>query len=525
MNKSLQDLALLDIHIFLEAYQIKTERGEILDFKDHPYLWDIYQDESKFIAIRKAAQIGFTTAAIIKSIWLAKARKMDIIYTMPTSGDAENLVKTKVNRIIEQNPVLQEWVSGSTLDKKQVGNSVIYYPGTWTPRAALSVSSDLNIHDEVDRSNLPVIEQFSSRLQHSKYGFQWLFSNPSTPDVGVDKLWNRSDQKHYFYTCSKCNKKQYLTMKNIYEGKDFDPIQKTGYYFGCVKCKVPLERYKGEWIARWEDKNEVSGYWISLLMNPKITADYIKLQERTKPADFFDNFILGIPHTGSGNIVTKDVFLRNLTDRINRQEGRIVIGVDPGVVMRYVIGNQEGLFYYGECTGYKELELLLKRWPKAIMVIDQGGDIVGSRDLRERYKNRVFLAFYGSPKKDGELFDWNDDANTVTIDRNNGIQLLIDEFTDKRIPIYGTETDWYDYWVHWSHIHRTVEEDRMGRPVYKWVRTDRDDFVHATLYWRCGIDRFMNGPGAIIDIQSTLGEIGYTASPDGKFMITRRQSY
>jgi hypothetical protein len=314
-------------------------------------------------------------------------------------------------------------------------------------------------------------------------------------------------------------------MKNIFEGPNFNVQDKTGYYYGCVNCKHELDRHQGEWIARWPDKKEVSGYWISLLMAPTISADYVKLQERTKPADFFDNFILGIPHTGTGNTITKDIFLKNLTDKVNPQDGRIVIGVDPGVVMRYVIGNNRGIFYYGECTGYKELELLLKRWPNSIMVIDQGGDIVGNRDLRERYKNRVFLAFYGEERTNGELFAWNDDAQTVTIDRNNTIQLLVDEFRDKRIPIYGTELDWYDYWVHWSHIYRIVEENRHGRPVYKWTRSDRDDFVHATVYWRTGIDRFMeNEKGAIINIKEQLASNGYTADATGQYMI-RRQTY
>lgn len=520
-----EELALLDIHIFNEIYGIKTENGTLLDFTRHSFLWDIFSDMSTHIAIRKAAQVGFTTTAIIKSLWLAKAKKMDIIYTMPTYSDVHTLVTSKVNRIIEQNPIFQQWVAKKdTVEQKRVGDSVIYYRGTWSEREALSTSSDLNVHDEVDRSNMKVIEQYYSRLQHSKYGYQWLFSNPSVPDFGVDRLWNRSDQKHWFLTCDDCGKKQFLTMKNIIEGEKFDREQLLGYYFACVNCKAQLNRNKGEWVARWKNK-EVSGYWISLLMCPWVSADHIKLLERTKPADYFDNFVLGIPHTGSGNVVQKDMIMRNLTDEINRQEGRIIIGVDPGVDIRYVIGNREGIFYYGACKNYDELDSLMKRWDKAIMVIDQGGDIIGSRQLREKYKNRVFLAFYRSDRNTEALFDWKDDEGVVTIDRNNTIQLLIDEFTDRRIPLYGTETDWYDYWVHWSHIYRVVEEDALGRPRYKWVRSDRDDWVHATVYWRTGMDRFMNGEGAIIDISETLGTVGYTASADGKRMINPKQTY
>lgn len=522
---SKEEIALLDIHLFNDIYQIRNEVGTILDFKDHAFLWDIYGDTAPHQAIRKAAQIGFSTTAIIKSLWLAKAKKMDMIYTLPTGGDVRDFVNSKINRIIQQNPIFTEWTKDrDTVEQKRIGDSIIYYRGTWSERAALSVTSDLNVHDEVDRSNLPVIEQYYSRLQHSKYGWQWLFSNPSFPDTGVDKLWLRSDQKHWFVKCSGCNLQQYLTMKNILETKESNAKQRD-YYYGCNKCGKELNRKKGQWVKRWSNIDEVSGYWISLLMAPWVPANQIKLLERTKPADFFDNFVLGQPHIGSGNSVPKDVIMRNLTDEINRQEGRIVIGVDPGVDIRYVVGNREGLFYYGQCKDYDELDKLMKRWDRAVMICDQGGDIIGSRLLREKYKNRVFLATYVQSKKNDELFKYDDNKGTVNIDRNNTIQLVIDELTDRRIPIYGSETDWYDYWTHWSHIYRVVEEDTFGRPRYKWQRSDRDDWVHATVYWRAGMDRFMSGEGAIIDISSKLGETGYEATPDGKNLIIPKQQY
>lgn len=522
MDPLAKQLAEQNIHCFIDAYNIKNEQGNILDFHKHAFLWDIYEDFSPHQAIMKAAQIGFTTTAIIKSLWLAHTNKMDMIYTMPTYSDVNTLVTSKVNRIIEQNPILQQWTAKKdTIEQKRVGESLIYYRGTWSEREALSVSSDLNVHDEVDRSNLKVVDQYYSRLQHSKFHWQWLFSNPSVPEMGVHKLWSRSDQKHWFVRCTSCGKKQYLVMENIVKN------DKGEWYFGCKECKAELDRNNGQWVARWKDKtynkdtnpNGVNGYWISLLMAPWVSADTIKDLEKNKPADYFSNFVLGLPYTGSGNTVIKDTIMRNLTDTMNTQEGRIVIGVDPGIDIRYTIGNEQGLFYYGECKGYAELEALMKRWPKAIMVIDQGGDLIASRELRAKYPNRIFLAYYRQDRNSEEIFKWDDNECSVTIDRNKTIQLVIDEFTDRRIPIQGNETDWYDYWLHWSHIYRVSEENNLGQLKYKWLRSDRDDWVHATVYWRAGMDRFMSGQGAIIDIQTELGEVGYTSDATGKHLL------
>ena len=57
---------------FLDYYDIKNDQGQPLDFKDHAYLWDIYKDLTPKQVVLKAAQIGFSTTANIKALWLAK---------------------------------------------------------------------------------------------------------------------------------------------------------------------------------------------------------------------------------------------------------------------------------------------------------------------------------------------------------------------------------------------------------------------------------------------------------------------
>ena len=49
----------ISIHAWLKTNQIKTEGGKPLDFHHHRYLYDIYCDNSKYLACLKAGQIGF----------------------------------------------------------------------------------------------------------------------------------------------------------------------------------------------------------------------------------------------------------------------------------------------------------------------------------------------------------------------------------------------------------------------------------------------------------------------------------
>lgn len=509
------DQASLSIHVFLEKYGITNDQGQKLDFKEHAFMWDVYKDWSSKLVCMKAAQITFSTTMINKCLWLARYRGMDIIYSLPTVSDVGDFVAGKVNRLINNNPIFQQWTADKdSIEQKSIGKNKIYFRGTWTERAALATPADLYVADEVDRSKQDVVSQFSSRLQHSKFGWEWHFSNPSTPGNGADKMWQKSDQKHWFIKCE-CGYEWYITMQNIMHKED-------KAYFGCLKCKKELDRRKGRWIPRYAGR-EISGYWIPLLIAPWVSAQKILELKRDKSEEYFANFVMGQPYIGKGNVLTKNLLFQNLTDRINPQDARPVIGVDTGVDIRYVIGNKYGLYYYGQCQDYSELENLMNRYPTAIMVIDQGGDIIGPRKLRERYRGRVFLCYFRQDKKDDKLIKWDDMEYTVIADRNKNIQLVVDEFTERRIPIYGTEAEWYDYWLHWSHMYRVADEDEnTGETKYIWMRNDRDDFALATVYWRIGMDRFNHGQVDIVDPSMQLPKFGYEAKPDGTAFIPLR---
>ncbi len=515
-------LSTKNIHVFLENYQITNDQGQKLDFKDHAYLWDIYQDFSPKQAVRKAAQIGFSTAANIKALWLAKNRGMDIIYSLPSASDIKDFVSGKTNRLIANNDIFQQWTADKdSIEQKRVGNNVIYFRGTWTERAAIAIPADLYISDETDRSKQEIVTQYATRLQHSKYGWEWYFSNPSVPGNGVDKYWGLSDQKHWFIKCEcgkgEFNGRQYLTMENLIYSKIGVP------YFGCKFCSKELDRQHGEWITRYKNK-DWSGYWISLMMNPKITAEYVLNKKKEFSDEQFTNFVLGQPYIGKGNVLTKMMFFQNLVNQTNPQDSRPIIGVDTGKGINYVIGNRYGLFHFDKCDDYAPLEALLKRWPTSIMIIDQGGDIIGPRKLREKYPNRVFLCFFRQDRKNDQLISWNDNDGTVTADRNKVIQLVVDEFTEKRIPIWGTESDWWDVWTEWAGMYRTSEENTLGVPIFTWNKpsSGRCDYPFSIVYWRIGMDRFLETSATFHDPSGdSFASPGLDVSPSGKTFLPK----
>jgi len=534
-DEASRTLAKMDADAWVDYYKIKNEKGDPIDWYNHQFQIDIYNDQSKNLVVMKAAQIGLSTLEIIKTIRDAESNKMDIIYTLPTDQDVGVFVGGKVNRIISNNPSMEILTKDKdTIEQKRIGKSQVYFRGTWSKKAAIMVTADRLVHDEKDSSKQDVIADYQARLQHSKFKQTHVFSHPSVPNSGVDIEWQISDKKEWFIKCPHCGYSQMLTWNTEDPKKMSINIDKA--QFECKKCHGVLEnrdRRIGTWKPRKGKENaEYSGYHISLLMAPWVSAKEIikkhnKVVEGKQTMDFFYNKVLGLPYSGGGNSVTEDMIKNAITPEKNLMQGRIVIGVDTGIKLRYVYGNKQGILGYGEMTDYvpdevnnlapnETLEYFLKVFPNSIMVIDQGGDIIGARKLRDKYPGRVFLCHYARDRKTMQLIRWGekDESGNVIVDRNRMIQLLVDFWRDKRFRLYrGTKADYHEYWLHWSHIYRISEENTLGVVEYKWLRSNRDDWVHATLYWYVGLTRF-GSSGSIVGADEIRQADSYVVNPD-----------
>lgn len=510
-----EQLAEHDIHCFIEAYQIKNEQGLLLDFYNHMFLWDIYSDMSPLQAIIKPPQIGCTVMMIVKALWIAKNKNKDIIYTLPTQADVSDMGGGKVNRLVAQNPIFKKWVKDhDSIEQKAVADNIIHFRGTFTTKSAMMVTSQLNIHDEVDASKADVIEQYETRLMSNDVNnrWRWYFSHPDLVGLGVHKYFLLSDQKHYFITCHHCKKEQFLSWDLTDKTKMSIDLNKE--IFICKHCGGELsdeDRRVGRWIKRFNDNRPFSGYWINQMMCCWISAKKICADYREKSPHYFYTRVLGLPYAGSGNQVTAEVIERNLNDTVNLQDGRIIIGVDSGLPMWVVIGNSKGIFYYGSVKTWDEIEQFMRRWPNSIVVGDQGGDLIGIRSLQQRYPHRVYLVYYRRDRKTQSIIKWgeNEEEGVVIVDRNKAIQLVIDEFTDRRLTLYGNKTDWHDYVTHWLNIYRTTEEDKSTmQPTYVWERNGADHLVHATVYFRVGLDKFRDTGTSFFEPSNRKNEIG-----------------
>lgn len=507
----------VSIHSWIQSNQIKTETGQPLDFHTHRYLFDPYADTSPFQCSEKGGQIGFSTKAILTAHHTCQFKGLDIGYILPTVEMVQKFVGSKVNRMAQQNSCMQESMKDKdSISQKQIGEHYIHYLGAMTDRSAIMLSLDMLIADEYDKAPQEILEIYDSRLQHSKYGYKWVFSNPTLPDFGVDRFFQISDQKKLNVTHS-CGE------RFVFDESCID--YKKEIYF-CPKCKCEItdeERRMGEWYDRLDNKwdrfkgiqtgDKWSGWWIPLWINPMIPASVISEHKRTKTGEYFSNFVAGLPYINTTNQLSQKMLDKCLNPEINDQEGRIIIGVDTGHNIHYVVTNKKGYFYNGYAMSiaeneasdtpipnydpYNELYELMRRFPKAIMVADQGGDLIGIRKLQAKFPGRVYLCWFTKETRNQQIIRWgeNDEDGKVLVDRNRAMQLLVDEIGENRVMFWGTKEDWQPVFHHSLQIYRVKEitgDENDPQYGWKWVwkRKGGDHFFLAMTYARIGLDRW-----------------------------------
>ena len=140
-NFNIEDYSIL---AWVVKNQIKSEKGEVLDFHDRLFLLDILTDWSQEIAWKKCSQVGGSIIFNIKVFFALLKMGWNIIYTMPSDSDVESFVKAKTNPLIRANQHVLGKLNSDAIYLKEVGDRFLHMagsqmgPGSTCPRNRLS---------------------------------------------------------------------------------------------------------------------------------------------------------------------------------------------------------------------------------------------------------------------------------------------------------------------------------------------------------------------------------------------------
>jgi len=135
-------------------------RGKPLDFVNHRYLKQIYEDQSQEIVYQKSAQVGLSERMITECLWLPDQHTKNSIYFFPTGSTVGDLVKERIDQPINASKYLSEMAvrakasMGKHTDSvglKKLSKGFAYFRSTGSLSNITSVSADAIFVDELDR--------------------------------------------------------------------------------------------------------------------------------------------------------------------------------------------------------------------------------------------------------------------------------------------------------------------------------------------------------------------------------------
>jgi len=488
---------------------ILTPKAEKLDWNNHQYQLDIYTDPAQRMVIKKAAQIGITTYAMIKALWFADTNDVSVIYTFPTAGDVLDFSRARINPMIQISPHLSRVVEKvDSVALKQLGNSFLYFRGAWSERQAISVDSDFNIHDEIDFSKPDIIDMYQERMSHSKHKLFLALSTPTIPAFGIDYLYNQSDMKEWFVECPTCKLQQILKYPGSIEGG----LKEARYR--CITCNGTIsddDRRNGFWRATGTKDWGVSGYHITQLMAPWITAKEIlrkKDKAETSPTaqlsgirDFY-NFVLGEAYGGENQPLNRDLLLSCIQHKFDLEAGGqyTVMGVDQGDklhVVVYTVGDNRDprLIHAGVYDNFDALSNLMEQYGVVFCLVDALPNKHSARTFMMQFLGKVYLVYYNNNQK--EITKWYRDEETkeyrVIADKMETLDKMASYFQNRRaiLPRLSSMLDLFiRHMCNWA---KDKVEKPDGRVVFEYKKLGADHFTMASNYAMMAVEKISTG--------------------------------
>lgn len=503
----------------------KNENGIPMEFKDRSFLIEPLKDESRLLAVLKCSQVGFSTISIFKTMYHCIKFGHNVIYTLPTDSDAEEFSKAKTNMILDNNESIKGFMIDNSLHTKSFktldGSNVGFWlmKGTHGKSASIMQTADILIKDEFDRSNQPVLNAYKSRIKASSYGAEWEFSNPSFANFGVDVSWQLSDQKHYFYWC-KCGHASYIT----YEPESFDNgnthhVCRERKEYVCGACNNVLNRHKAkkEWVEKYnDDKWGISGYWISQMMAPWISAAELMRDEKLMLPDVFANFDLGRPYASNSNSLDPSNIIKNVQydehGYVMKSTGKYrCLGVDVGGTIdkphfHCVRGTEHGIDEVIKLQGEEALHNYIRMKNISMVVLDNAPYPEIAIRLTKAFVGKVWRCVFDYDDKRKDLYETDYVTRIINVHRTRVFDRVVDGYItgDRKVYIDGMEPTLSgmsggqeSLCKHWkaqrkvgtsgeskqlNNDNKDLKFDRLGQAVPMWINDSADHFSLADVY-------------------------------------------
>lgn len=493
--------------------------GKNFSFKDHEYQRDIIDDPAKTLLVNKCAQTGLSE---IFARWgisaTATQENFTLMWTFPSTSDAERFTKARLDPMIEASAELRRRVSKvvNSSELKQFGeNSFAYIRGTISETGALSVPADLLIHDELDRSDIDNISAYVSRLQHKPTKMRRMFSTPTVKKYGIDLECETAKRKRQMWKCSHCNHhflpdyehdvhipgwtraKKEITKSTI---KDVRWQEAVLLCPKCFKQPDPSIQFR-EWVFENGHENyDKIAYYVSPFCAPvillpsylvKVSADYGKWSE-------FQNQSLGLTAEDDDESLTETDIRKSMLEADLSGSDVHYLGADMGLTCYITVSrlapNGELLVVHREKVSYSTFEEKRRELMGKYRVIVSVHDMFPYTDIVRRitdfdpnaygaiYVSKISTETHSLKLQEEDPEEGKLNVRSVHINRDIAFDALMRDMKEGRVFIKKQE-DLEDFVQHLRDMKRIKVFDKHGGAVYRWKKTQGVDHWHHSLLY------------------------------------------
>ena len=463
-------------------------------FAGHEYLRAIYDDTAPHVVLSKAAQIGGTTWAILRSLH-ACLQGLNVIYFFPTRTDVLEFSKSRVTPLLLENPFLSRLMTDTdTAGLKRIGEAHLYLRGMQSTVGMKSVPADMVVFDELDETSPAAKAMARERLAHSDYKRVIELSNPSLPDYGIDEEYERSDQRNWTLKCPACSRwtspvKEFPAKL----GEDVEiilPHEDGTHYLACPVCGGELDLAQGEWVPDFPDR-PIHGYRISQLFSSKVDPGEILEEYRTtRFPDRFFNLKIGVPWADLDRRLDTATVLALCGEEPMLTEanmGSYAMGVDTGKLLHVVIlqnarrSESRRVVHIAVCRDFEDLDGLMHAFHVSRCVIDGLPETHASRAFAHRHRDRVYLSFFNENQR-GEP-KWNEEGQIVQMNRTEALDASRTAVREKRLVLPRSSPIVERFARHMAADAKVLDEDQTtGIKKYRYVKTGENHFSLAFTY-------------------------------------------
>jgi hypothetical protein len=464
--------------------------GRPFSFERHEYLIEPYADTHPDQTEEKAAQMGCTSRAMLRSIHGARYRGFrGILYLFPNKTDVTDFSKSRIDPAIEDNPdTIGKWIRDTdSANIKRIWNCFLYLRGMTSRVGLKSVPADFIIFDELDEAPQNAVDMAMERMGHSEFKEVYKLSNPSLPDYGIDKAFAETDQRYWLLKCEHCG--QYTCLEDTFPDCLLELDDRVIRACQNPRCRSELNPSIGEWVAKRPSITDKRGRHYSQLFSHFVDPAAILHQFRTTNnlTDFY-NLKIGVAYVEAQNRLSiQEVLALCGSDGIaSEDQGPCFLGCDQGSDLHVVIGKKTRqkagkIVHMDVYKEWEELDRLMTAFHVSRAVVDALPETRNARAFALRHKGKVYLNFYNASQKGS--YAWNDADLTVSCNRTESLDASGKEITDqalvlpKECAIVKTFAE---------HLHNTAkklqEDEETGSKRYVYVKLGRDHFRHAFNY-------------------------------------------